>query len=30
MAKALMVYATRPGGTKKITELIAEGFRSEG
>ncbi len=29
MAKALIVYATRSGGTKKIAELIAEGFRSE-
>ncbi|MDM8539890.1 flavodoxin domain-containing protein [Desulfococcaceae bacterium HSG7] len=29
MAKALIVYATRTGSTKKIAELIAEGFRSE-
>jgi len=30
MAKALIVYATRSGSTKKIAELIADGFRSEG
>ncbi len=30
MVKALIVYATRSGATKKIAELIAEGFRSEG
>ncbi len=30
MAKALIVYATRTGSTKKIAEIIAEGFRSEG
>lgn len=29
MAKALIVYATRSGATKKIAELIAEGFHSD-
>lgn len=30
MGKALVVYCTRAGGTKKIAELIAEGIRIEG
>ena len=30
MAKALIVYATRKGETKKIGELIAEGIRFSG
>jgi len=30
MAKALLVYATRAGETKKIAELIAEGIRFTG
>ena len=30
MGKALVVYCTRAGGTKKIGELIAEGIRIEG
>ncbi len=30
MVKALIVYATRSGSTKKIGEVIAEGFRSDG
>jgi len=30
MVKALIVYATRSGTTKKIAEVIAEGIRSEG
>lgn len=30
MGKALIVYATRTGETKKIGELIAEGIRMEG
>ncbi|MBW1785815.1 MAG: FprA family A-type flavoprotein [Deltaproteobacteria bacterium] len=30
MAKALVVYCTRAGETKKIAELIAEGIRFEG
>lgn len=30
MGKALIVYATRTGETKKIAELIAEGIRIEG
>lgn len=30
MGKALIVYCTRAGGTKKIAELIAEGIRIEG
>lgn len=30
MAKALVVYATRSGGTKEIAELIAEGIRFSG
>ncbi len=30
MVKALIVYATRSGSTKKIGEAIAEGFRSDG
>ncbi len=30
MAKALIVYATRGGQTKKIGELIAEGIRFQG
>ncbi len=30
MGKALVVYSTRRGGTKKIGELIAEGIRMEG
>ena len=30
MGKALVVYCTRAGGTKKIAELIAEGIRLEG
>ncbi len=30
MVKAIIVYATRSGATKKIAEAIAEGFRSEG
>ena len=30
MAKALIVYATRSGETKKMAESIAEGFRSDG
>ncbi len=30
MVKALIVYATLKGSTKKICEAIAEGFRSEG
>ena len=30
MAKALLVFATRAGATKKIAELIAEGIRLEG
>lgn len=30
MAKALVVYATRTGETKKIAELIAEGIRFTG
>jgi flavorubredoxin len=30
MAKALIVYATRKGATKRIAELIAEGIRFEG
>jgi flavodoxin len=27
MGKALIVFATRSGGTKKLAELIAEGFK---
>ncbi|MDY6972136.1 MAG: flavodoxin domain-containing protein [Thermodesulfobacteriota bacterium] len=30
MAKALVVYCSRSGETKKIAELVAEGFRFEG
>jgi NAD(P)H dehydrogenase (quinone) len=30
MSKALIVYATRTGETRKIAELIAEGFRFSG
>ena len=30
MTKALIVYATRSGSTKKIAEAIAEGLRIEG
>jgi flavorubredoxin len=30
MPKALVVYATRTGGTKDIAELIAEGIRFQG
>jgi flavorubredoxin len=30
MAKALVVYATRKGSTRKIAELIAEGIRLSG
>lgn len=30
MAKALIVYATRGGNTKKIADLIAEGLRISG
>ncbi len=30
MGKALVVYATRSGETKKIAELIAEGIRIQG
>jgi len=30
MAKALIVYASRSGQTKKIAELIAEGLRMKG
>jgi len=30
MAKALIVYATRSGATRKMAESIAEGFRSKG
>ena len=30
MGKALIVYATRKGGTKNIADLIAEGMRFEG
>jgi len=30
MGKALVVYSTRGGGTKAISELIAEGIRMEG
>ena len=30
MAKALIVYATRTGQTKKIADLIAEGLRMKG
>ncbi len=30
MGKALVVYCTRAGGTKKIADLIAEGIRIEG
>jgi flavorubredoxin len=30
MTKALVVYASRKGGTKRIAELIAEGIRFEG
>jgi flavorubredoxin len=30
MTKALVVYATRSGSTKKIAEAIAEGLRIEG
>jgi flavorubredoxin len=30
MGKALVVYATRTGGTQNIADLIAEGIRMEG
>jgi flavodoxin len=30
MTKALIVYATRSGSSKKIAEAIAEGLRIEG
>ena len=30
MAKVLIVYATRAGGTKRLAEMIADGIRAEG